>query len=86
MKNSLDDLHELLALSHDLNKNLKRGLLFNIVPGALTIIYALTPHATILGSLILSEVGLLAGVLNSMSPLREKKKLLALPNSSNKKS
>jgi Cu2+-exporting ATPase len=73
MNGSLIQLNELIELSHDLNKNLKRGWLLNSVPGTLTVIYAFSPHATILGAIILGEVGLFAGIINSLSPLRKVK-------------
>lgn len=71
MDGSLVQLNELIKLSHDLNKNLKRGWLLNAVPGTLTLIYAFSPHATIFGAILLGEVGLVSGILNSMAPLRK---------------
>lgn len=75
MDGSLIHLTELLKISHDLNRNLQKGWLFNIVPGISTIFYAFTPHLTIATALLISQTGLGAGILNAMSPLKETKLL-----------
>lgn len=69
MDGSLKRLPELLQLSRDLNANLNKGWLFNIVPGVLTIACAFALRIDILVAMFLSQAGLGLGVANAMLPL-----------------
>lgn len=71
MDGSLKKLDELLTLAHELDKNLQKGWIFNIVPGTLTIVSAFALHIGILTAILLSQGGLTLGVINSMLPLRQ---------------
>ncbi|MDD5227703.1 MAG: heavy metal translocating P-type ATPase [Methylococcales bacterium] len=71
MDGSLKKLDELLVLAHELDKNLQNGWIFNVVPGAVTIISAFTLHISIITALLLSSSGLGLGIVNAMLPLRQ---------------
>lgn len=74
MDGSLVKVNELFKISDELDKNLQKGWLYNIVPGAATILYAFTPHTAIATALLISQSGLVAGVANAMIPLQKIKK------------
>lgn len=71
MDGSLKKLNELLTIANELDSNLQKGWLFNIVPGTLTIVSAFAFHIGILTAILLSQGGLTLGVINSMLPLRQ---------------
>jgi heavy metal translocating P-type ATPase len=71
MDGSLKNLTELLNIAHELDKNLQKGWLFNIIPGAATIVSAFTLHINILTALWISQGGLGFGLANAMLPLRQ---------------
>lgn len=83
MSGSLTHLPELLKTAHELDKNLNKGWLYNIVPGTMTIVSAFLFHITIPTAILLSQGGLGLGVINAMLPLKEisQKEKLALKNS-----
>ncbi|MEN8215509.1 MAG: heavy metal translocating P-type ATPase [Pseudomonadota bacterium] len=82
MDASLKRLPELLDISLELNNNLHNSWLFNIVPGALTIISAFALRIDIIVALLLSQGGLGLGVANAMLPLHQisEKERLQLQN------
>ena len=71
MDESLKHLCQVFDLAGDLDKNLNTGLITTIVPGLITISGVFLIHLGIIGSLVVFNVGLLAGVINSMWPLVE---------------
>jgi len=74
MDGSLIKLNELLKISFELDENLQKGWLFNIIPGTLTVFSALTIHINILTAIILSQGGLAMGITNAMLPLKRIRK------------
>jgi heavy metal translocating P-type ATPase len=71
MDGSLKNLTELLNIAHELDQNLQKGWLFNIVPGTVTIISAFALHINIPTALLLSQGGLGLGIANAMYPLQK---------------
>ena len=71
MDGTLLRLNDLLQLSCELNRNLRHAWVFNIVPGAATILSAYFLHIRIVSALLLSQTGLVAGISNAMIPLRK---------------
>ncbi|MEK8017471.1 MAG: heavy metal translocating P-type ATPase [Candidatus Parabeggiatoa sp.] len=71
MDSSLKPLCQVFDLASDLNKNLNTGLITTIVPGLIVIGGVFLVHLGIIGSIVMFNTGLLAGVTNSMWPLVE---------------
>jgi len=71
MDGSFKRLPELLDISLELNKNLHRSWLFNIVPGTLIMVGAFTLHINIIVALLISKFGLGLGIANAALPLRQ---------------
>lgn len=69
MNASLAQLPELMNTAQELNHNLNKGWLFNIVPGTLTVACAFALRIDIIIALILNQGGLGLGVVNAMLPL-----------------
>jgi heavy metal translocating P-type ATPase len=76
MDKSLKQICELFYLAQELNTNLNRGLLTTIIPGVTIIGGAFFLHIGIINSIILSNLGLVIGVSNSMLPLIKHHELL----------
>ncbi|RKZ79825.1 MAG: heavy metal translocating P-type ATPase [Candidatus Parabeggiatoa sp. nov. 1] len=74
MDESLKHLCQVFDIASDLNTNLNTGLVTTIVPGLVTISSVFLIHMGIVGSIVVFNVGLLAGVTNSMWPLVEHNK------------
>jgi len=73
MDGTLHHLPTLLELAAELNRNLDRGWVFNIIPGTLTIAGAFLLNINILAALTLSQGGLGLGTANAMLPLQRLK-------------
>ena len=71
MDGSLSRLPDLLDISLELDDNLNRGWMFNIVPGTLTVLSAFLLHNNIIGAMLINQGGLGLGVINSMLPLQQ---------------
>jgi len=71
MDASLKHLPTLMCLSNELNENLDRSWLFNIVPNLLTIFSAYAFRIDIIAGLLMSQTGLGLGTVNAMLPLRQ---------------
>ncbi|MDQ6975537.1 MAG: heavy metal translocating P-type ATPase [Mariprofundaceae bacterium] len=71
MDGTLSHLNALMKISFDLNKNLQKGWVYNIIPGTITILSAFIFHIHILTAILLSQSGLSAGIVNAMLPLRK---------------
>ncbi|MDM8561157.1 heavy metal translocating P-type ATPase [Candidatus Parabeggiatoa sp. HSG14] len=71
MDESLKHLCQVFDLANHLDKNLNTGLITTIVPGLITIGSVFLIHMGIIGSIVVFNAGLLAGVTNSMWPLVE---------------
>jgi len=86
MDASLKHLPQIFDLAKELDKNLNAGLATTIVPCVLTISGVFLAHLTVVGSLVLFNAGLMAGVANSMRPLigHKKNSLLAKNTTSHK--
>lgn len=77
MDGSLRHLPELLEISRDLNKNLSRGWVFNIIPGTVIIIGGILLHFSIVAAISISQIGLGLGVTNALLPLYRVKRDVA---------
>ncbi|OUD11645.1 heavy metal translocating P-type ATPase [Thioflexithrix psekupsensis] len=73
MDGSLKHLPDLLEISTELEKNLDRSWLLNVVPSTLTVIGAFFWRMDILTSVVLTQGGLGLGVANAALPLRQLK-------------
>lgn len=71
MDASLKHLCQVFDLASDLDKNLNTGLVTTIIPGLVVIGGVFLVHLGIVGSIVMFNTGLLAGVINSMWPLVE---------------
>lgn len=71
MDGSLSRLPELITISQELKQNLHNSWLYNIVPGALTVICAYTLRIDIITAVLLNQGGLALGIINAMLPLRQ---------------
>ena len=71
MDASLKHLGQVFDLADALDRNLNTGLITTIVPGLATIGGVFLVHLGIIGAIVMFNVGLLAGVTNSMWPLLE---------------
>jgi len=71
MDGTLSHLNALMKISFDLNKNLQRGWVYNIIPGTITIFSAFVLHIHIITAILVSQTGLTAGIANAMMPLRK---------------
>ncbi|MCI5116359.1 MAG: heavy metal translocating P-type ATPase [Candidatus Electrothrix sp. LOE1_4_5] len=80
MDGSLNHLLELMNISFELDKNLHKSWLFNVVPGIMTVIGAFTFRIDIITGLLLSQSGLGLGIINAMLPLRQVGKKEKLPS------
>jgi Cu2+-exporting ATPase len=69
MDESLRHLSQLFDLANELEKNLNAGLITTIVPGLVIVGSVFLLRMGLVGSIIVFNVGLLAGVANSMWPL-----------------
>jgi len=69
MDESLKHLSQVFSLADHLDQNLNTGLVTTIVPGIITIGGVFLTHMGIIGSIVVFNIGLLAGVTNSMWPL-----------------
>lgn len=69
MDESLKHLSQLFDLANELEKNLNAGLITTIIPGLVIVGSVFLLRMGLVGSLIVFNVGLLAGVANSMWPL-----------------
>ena len=74
MDGTLHHLPELVDIATELNRNLERGWIFNIVPGMLTIAGAFFLNINIPTAILLSQGGLGLGTLNAMLPIQRLKK------------
>ncbi len=85
MDASLKHLPKLMHLSVELNENLYKSWLFNIIPGVSTVICAFAFRIDILAGLLISQSGLILGTINAMMPLRQISKTEKLQVKNNNK-
>jgi Cu2+-exporting ATPase len=74
MDESLKHLCQLFDLANELESNLNTGLITTIIPGLVIVGGVFLRHMGIIGSIVVFNIGLLAGVANSMWPLVESHK------------
>jgi heavy metal translocating P-type ATPase len=73
MDGSLKHLPDLLEIATELEKNLDRSWLFNVIPSTLTVIGAFFWRMDILTSVVLTQGGLGLGLANAALPLQQLK-------------
>ncbi len=72
MDKSLKKLADLFKISKELEQNLKKGFVLTIIPGAICVGGVFFLGFGVLSSILLFNLGLIAGVSNSMLPVRQK--------------
>ncbi len=84
MDGNLSHLPELFELANSLDANLKKSLLTLTVPGVINISGMFLLHIGLLSVIVISNTGIVLGMVNAMSPLKklhiDHKKLMVEPN------
>ncbi|WP_353571297.1 heavy metal translocating P-type ATPase [Candidatus Albibeggiatoa sp. nov. BB20] len=74
MDDSLVQVEPLFSHAHELKDNIRFGVLSVLVPGTMVVTGVFFFHLGVLGSVLLSDLGLIAGLTHSMLPLLKHKK------------
>jgi hypothetical protein len=74
MDNSLVQVEPLFSHAHELKDNIRFGVLSVLVPGTMIVTGVFFFHLGVLGSVLLSDLGLVTGLTHSMLPLLKHKK------------
>ncbi|MCV6636496.1 heavy metal translocating P-type ATPase [Candidatus Albibeggiatoa sp. nov. NOAA] len=74
MDDSLSQIKPLFSHASELKKNIRFGVLSVLVPGTMVVTGVFFFHLGVLGSVILSDIGLITGLTHSMLPLLKHKK------------